>query len=184
MTIAAPLNTVDALKQHFPDAVLDVHEFRGETTVIVAPAELPKVMQFLRDTSGLIYNYLSDISAVDYLEQFGGIGDRPARFGVSYHLYSLLYNRRLRVKVYVDEDEPVVPTVTKVWPGANWLEREVHDMMGIRFDGHPDLRRLLMPDDWQGHPHRRDYPLGYETVQFSFNVEEILKHKPFAESQD
>jgi NADH-quinone oxidoreductase subunit C len=74
----------------------------------------------------------------------------------------------------------VVDTLTTVWPAANWLEREIFDMMGIEFTGHPDLRRLLMPDDWDGHPHRRDYPLGYETPMFSFNVDEIKKHKPFA----
>lgn len=212
-TIAAPLNPVEELQQRFSEDVLNVREFRGETTVIVAPAALAKIMQYLRDTAGLIYNYLSDISAVDYWEPYGtyserhetyggdnaalyspdptqpgseaqsGNIERPERFAVSYHIYSLLYNRRLRIKVFVNEDDPVVPTVTNVWPAANWLEREVHDMMGIRFDGHPDLRRLLMPDDWQGYPHRRDYPLGYEQVQFSFNVEEILKHKPFADSE-
>ncbi|NJL58228.1 hypothetical protein HC928_26270 [bacterium] len=96
------------------------------------------------------------------------------------NLYSLLYNRRIRVKAYVEEDEPVVPTVTDIWPAANWLEREAYDMMGIVFDGHPNMKRVLMPDDWNGYPHRRDYPLGYETVQFSFNVDEIMAHKPFA----
>jgi len=99
---------------------------------------------------------------------------------VSYHLYSLLYNRKVRLKVFVPEDDTTVPTATDVWPSANWPEREIFDMMGISFDGHPDMRRLLMPEDWDGHPHRRDYPLGYETIQFSFNVEEILKHKPSA----
>jgi NADH-quinone oxidoreductase subunit C len=92
----------------------------------------------------------------------------------------MLYKRRLRVKVYVSEDHPALPSVIGVWPAANWLEREINDLMGIQFDGHPDLRRLMMPDDWNGHPHRRDYPLGYETVMFSFNVEEIMKHKPKA----
>lgn len=212
-TIAAPLNPVEQLQQHFAEGVVNVREFRGETTVIVTPAALPNIMQYLRDTAGLIYNYLSDISAVDYWEPYGGYGERhetyggdnaalyspdptkpgsetqsghierPERFAVSYHIYSLLYNRRLRIKVFVNEDEPVVPTVTNVWPAANWLEREINDMMGIRFEGHPDMRRLLMPDDWQGHPHRRDYPLGYETIQFSFNVEDILKHKPFAKGE-
>ena len=84
------------------------------------------------------------------------------------------------MKVFVPEDEPEAASVTSVWPGANWLEREIFDMMGINFTGHPDMRRVLMPEDWDGHPHRRDYPLGYEQVQFSFNVEEILKYKPRA----
>jgi NADH-quinone oxidoreductase subunit C len=127
---------------------------------------------------GLIYNFLSDISPVDYYPD----ADRPGRFAVSYHIYSMLYNRRLRVKAYLQEDEPVISTVSDIWPAANWLEREAYDMMGITFEGHPYLKRILMPEDWDGHPHRRDYPLGYETIQFSFNAEEIQKHKPLAKA--
>ncbi len=164
------------LKAALPDAVLDVKEFRGETTIIVQREQIAEVARFMRDTPGLLFNFLSDISAVDYYPE----ATRPERFGVSYHLYSLIYQRKVRLKVFVPEDDTTVPTVTDVWPGANWPEREIFDMMGISFDGHPDMRRLLMPEDWDGHPHRRDYPLGYETVQFSFNVEEILKHKPSA----
>jgi NADH-quinone oxidoreductase subunit C len=176
MRIPEPLDPVEAVKTALPDAVQDFVKFRDETTIVVAPGEVPTVARYLRDTAGLIYNYLSDISAVDYYPEY----DRPGRFGVSYHLYSLLYNRRIRVKTYVDEDEPVVPTVTDIWPAANWLEREIYDMMGIEFAGHPNMRRLLMPADWHGFPHRRDYPLGYETIQFSFNAEEIQRHKPLA----
>jgi NADH-quinone oxidoreductase subunit C len=176
MNVAQALDPVETLKSALPDAVQDVVYFRDETTIVVDRAQIVRVMQYLRDTAGLIYNFLSDISAVDYYPEYS----RPERFGVSYHVYSLLYNRRLRVKVYVPEEDTVVETMTKVWPVANWLEREIFDMMGIRFEGHPDMRRILMADDWQGHPHRRDYPLGYETVQFSFNVEEILEHKPSA----
>jgi len=132
-----------------------------------------------------VYNFLSDISAVDYYPNDYGddfSGDyRPERYGVSYHILSMLYNRRLRVKTFAAEEDPVIPTAIGVWPAANWLEREITDLMGVKFAGHPDPRRLLMPDDWDGHPHRRDYPLGKETVAFSFNVEEIRKHKPFAE---
>ena len=92
----------------------------------------------------------------------------------------MLYNRRLRVKVFAADGDPMLPTATLVYPAANWLEREIADMMGIVFEGHPDQRRLLMPEDWHGHPHRRDYPLGKETVAFSFNEAEINKHKPYA----
>lgn len=180
MNIPNALDPVVSTKTAFGEGIQDVILFRGETTLVVAPFNVAKVARYLRDTNGLIYNFLSDISAVDYWEPTGGISGRPARFGVSYHFYSMLYNRRLRLKAFVDEDEPVVPTLTTIWPAANWLEREIADMMGIKFEGHPDPRRLLMPDDWNGHPHRRDYPLGYETIQFSFNAEEILKHKPFA----
>jgi NADH-quinone oxidoreductase subunit C len=153
-----------------------VRVFRDETTIIFATQDIVSVARYLRDPPGLLYNYLSDISSVDYYQDY----NRPGRFGVCYHLYSMLYNRRIRLKVYVQEDELLVPTLTVLWPAANWLEREIYDMMGIEFEGHPDLRRLLMPDDWNGHPARRDFPLGYETVMFSFNYDQISKHKPYA----
>jgi len=176
MSVPQALDPAAAVKNAFPDAVEDVHVYGGDTTLVVKPEHLAVVARFLRDTTGLVYNYLSDVSAVDYYPEY----NRPGRFGVSYHLLSMLYKRRLRLKVYLSEDNPSVETVTTIWPGANWLEREIQDMMGIDFKGHPDKRRLLMPEDWNGHPHRRDYPLGYETVMFSFNAEEILKHKPRA----
>lgn len=179
VNIVPAKDVVESLRAAFPDSVQDVIEFAGETTIVVRASDLLPVSRFLRDTPGLIYNFMSDVSAVDYWEP-GGVISRPGRFGVCYHIYSMLYNNRLRVKVYLDEDDPSVDTVSTIWPAANWLEREAADLMGITFKGHPDPRRLLMPDDWQGHPQRRDTPLGYETVQFSFNVEEIMKHKPFA----
>ncbi|MBE2270653.1 MAG: NADH-quinone oxidoreductase subunit C [Anaerolinea sp.] len=177
MQIPKALDPVEAVKGKFPDALLDVVTFRDETTLVIHPQQLVNVARYLRDTNGLIYNYLSDVSSVDYYPDY----NRPGRFGVCYHLLSMLYNRRVRVKVYLPEDEPVVPTVTQVYPAANWLEREIYDMMGIIFEGHPDLRRVLLPEDWDGHPLRRDAPLGYETVMFSFNVDEISKHKPYAQ---
>ncbi len=189
MEIPAARDPVSAARDAFNGAVLHVKQFRGETTLVVEPAHLPEVLDFLRVSSGLVYNMLSDVSAVDYYpEDYGDEFDgdesdyRPGRFAVSYHILSMLYNRRLRVKAFAAEDDPRLPTATVVWPAANWLEREIADMMGITFDGHPDQRRLLMPDDWHGHPHRRDYPLGKETVAFSFNEAEIRKHKPFAQN--
>jgi NADH-quinone oxidoreductase subunit C len=176
MHIPKPLDPVEAARTALPDAIQDVKDFRGDLTLIVRREEIVTVAQYVRDTPGLVYNFLSDISAVDYYPEYS----RPERFGVSYHIYSMLYNRRLRLKIYVPEEDTTAPSVTSIWPGANWLEREIFDMMGITFTGHPDMRRILMPEDWDGHPHRRDYPLGYEQVQFSFNVEEILKHKPSA----
>lgn len=183
MQIPAPLDPVKALQENFSDDILHVKRFRDETTVVVAAERIREVMAYLKSTPGLIYNFLSDISAVDYYPNDYGDGfeDRPERYGVAYHIYSMLYNRRLRVKVFAMEEEPVVPSIFPDWPAANWLEREIMDLMGIKFDGHPDQRRLLMPEDWQGHPHRRDYPMGKETVQFSFNVKEIMQHKPFAQ---
>jgi NADH-quinone oxidoreductase subunit C len=180
MQIPAAIDPAVAAKDKFGDDVLHVREFRGEITIAVKPEVVVDVCDYLRVTPGLVYNFLSDISAVDYYPD-PPTDERPERFGVAYHMYSMLYNRRLRVKTYLPEEEPVVKTVINVWPAANWLEREIADMMGVVFEGHPDPRRLLMPEDWDGHPHRRDYPLGKETVQFSFNIEEILKHKPFAQ---
>ncbi|MDZ4770455.1 MAG: NADH-quinone oxidoreductase subunit C [Chloroflexota bacterium] len=179
MNIPPALDPIASMYEAFDKAILDTKVFAKETTLVVAPDKLVMIARCLRDTSGLVYNYLSDISAVDYYPEMRGPGG-DGRFAVCYHLYSMLYNRRIRIKVYVPEDEPVVPTLTVLWQAANWLEREIYDMMGISFDGHPDLRRLLMPADWDGHPHRRDYPLGYESIMFSFNKDEINAHKPYA----
>lgn len=168
-----PLAPKQTLIDTFGDAVEGSEEFRGELTVIVKAEKIIEVAQHLRDADGLKYNLLSDITVVDYY---------PAepRFGVCYHLYSMAFNRRLRLKVLWSDGDAPVPSMTQLWPSANWEEREAYDMMGIVFSGHPDMRRIFMPDDWQGYPQRKDYPLGYETVQFSFNYDEIAKHKPFA----
>lgn len=183
MQLPDPLDPVVAVKEKFDDAVKHVHTFRNEVTLIVDAEQIVEIMLHLRNTPGLVFNFLSDISSVDYYpNDYGDSYDyRPERYAVSYHLYSMLYNRRLRVKVFVMEEDPVLPTITDVWPAANWLEREIADLMGIRFEGHPDPRRLLLPDDWEGHPLRRDVPMGKERVQFSFNAEEIMKYKPFAQ---
>src|SRR4051795_11906738 len=121
MQIPPALDPVVALKEALPDSFLDMHSFRDETTLIVKPADIVKVLRYLRDSKGLIYNYLSDISSVDYYPDY----NRPGRFGVCYHLYSMIYNRRLRLKVYLPEDKPEVPSLTPVWAAANWLEREI-----------------------------------------------------------
>jgi len=176
MQIPTSLDPAAAVKAALPDSILDVHVFRDEITLVVNPPDLVAVARYMRDTKGLVYNYLSDISAVDYYPDY----NRPGRFGVCYHLYSMLYNRRIRLKVFLQEEDPTVRSVTVVWLAAEWLERETYDMMGIKFEGHPDLRRVLLPEDWDGHPHRRDYPLGYETPMFSFNKDEINKFKPYA----
>lgn len=167
------LDPVTMIRNTFPDAVLDVVNFRGETTVVIDSEKIVDVARFCRDTEGLEFNLLSDISYVDYYP-------REPRFALCYHMYSILNNQRLRLKVYLPSEDPHAPTVTGVWPGANWPEREAWDMMGIRFDGHPDLRRILNPVDWVGHPLRKDYPLGYEQVQFTFNFDEVMKQKPHA----
>ncbi len=168
-----PLDPVEAIKAAFPDSVVDVINFRGETTVVVDSEKIADVAMFCRETEGMEFNLLSDMSCVDYYP-------KEPRFALCYHLYSMIYNTRLRLKVYLPGEDPHAPTVTGVWPAVNWQEREAFDMMGIRFDGHPDLRRILMPVDWEGYPLRKDYPLGYEQVQFSFNFDEIMSQKPHA----
>ncbi len=167
-----PRDPVAALREAFPDAVEEVVQFRGETTVYIAPAQMAAVAAFLRDGDGLKYDFLVSVVGVDYYPE-------SPRFAVAYHLYSMVFNTTLRLKVRLEEDEGV-PSVTPLWPTANWQEREAYDMFGIPFDGHPDLRRILMPEEWDGHPQRKDYPLGYETVQFSFNFDEIDRNKPYA----
>jgi NADH-quinone oxidoreductase subunit C len=157
----------------FGNAIENSEEFRGELTIIVTAERIAEICQFCRDEPSLQYNYLSDLSGIDYYPQ-------EPRFGINYHLYSMRYNRRLRLKTLWSDGDPDMPSVSGLWPNANWFEREVYDLFGVPFAGHPDLRRILMPHDWEGHPLRKDYPLGYETVQFSFNYDEVNKHKPFA----
>ena len=138
------------LKEKFPSAVQDVKEFRGEVTVTVSKEHVVEICRFLKVE--LRYNLLTDVTAVDYL------GKDP-RFMVVYNLYSIPNKDRLRVKAAVGEDSPRIDSVVGVWNSANWLERETFDLFGITFVGHPDLRRILMTDDWEGHPLRKDYPL-------------------------
>jgi len=135
------------------DAVRVTHAHHGDATALVDPARLGEVMRFLREDPDCAFDMLMDATAVDYLEQ----GLEP-RFEMVYHLYSLEKNHRLRVKAGVPEDACEVETLCGVWPAANWLEREVWDLYGIRFRGHPDLRRLLLYEEFQGHPLRKDYP--------------------------
>lgn len=158
--LATPSNplasaTVAAVRERFPNGVLEAGEYRGEMTIVVRPEIIAEVCQTLRDDKDLAYNYLADITAVDWLE-------REPRYDVVYHLLSLATYAVVRLKVRVgDEDtpDPEIPTVTGVWPGANWFEREIYDLFGIRFAGHPNQTRILMPNDWVGHPLRKDYPL-------------------------
>jgi len=138
------------LQEKFPGSVLDVKEFRGEVTVTVRKEDIVAVCRFLKES--FQYNLLTDLCGVDYL------GKEP-RFMVVYNLFSIPHKDRLRVKAPVSEADCVIDTVTGVWSTANWLEREAYDLMGIVFTGHPDLRRILMTDDWVGHPLRKDYPL-------------------------
>jgi NADH-quinone oxidoreductase subunit C len=137
--------------------VLDTHEHHGDHTAVVSAEGIVDALRFCRDEPDLGFDMLMDLTAVDYLK-YPGREDGP-RFDVVYHLYSVTHNHRVRLKVPVEQDAPSVPTATALWPIANWLEREVWDMYGIRFDGHPDLRRLLLYEEFVGHPLRKDYPM-------------------------
>jgi NADH-quinone oxidoreductase subunit C len=145
------------LRARFGAAIVDTHEFRGDTTAVIERRALVDALRFCRDEPALTFDMLTDLTAADYLK-FPGREDGP-RFEVVYQLYSLAHNHRLRLKVRVDEDDAVVPTAVELWPIANWLEREVWDMFGVRFAGHPDLRRLLMYEQFVGHALRKDYPI-------------------------
>ena len=145
------------LCERLGDRALATHAFRGDHTAVVAREAIANALAFCRDDALLRFDLLMDVTAVDYLK-FPGREDGP-RFEVVYHLYSIGHGHRVRLKVPVEQDDPVVPTATGLWPIANWLEREVWDMFGIRFDGHPDLRRLLMYEEFEGHPLRKDYPI-------------------------
>ena len=139
------------LKEWNASAVAQVIEFRGETTVVVPRQHLLGAAELLADEPSLRFSFLSDLSAVDRFPL-------EPRFEVNYHLLSIEKRLRLRLKVKLSTADPVVHSVTQIWPTANWHEREVFDMFGILFEAHPDLRRILMPDDWEGHPLRKDYP--------------------------
>ncbi len=167
--------TIEKLYAAFPQNVKGHSEFRGEITVKVEASQLHDVALFLRDDEDCRYNLLVDVYGADRLK----LGQSP-RFAANYELYSIPHNKFLRLLVEAPEPAegygqngslPVLPSVTDVWPTANWLERETYDLMGIEFSRHPWLRRIMMPDNWVGHPLRKDYPLGGEPVYFSHDQE-------------
>ncbi|MCP3915735.1 MAG: NADH-quinone oxidoreductase subunit C [bacterium] len=179
-----PQDLIESVTSRFPDAVSSSHVFRADATVVVTPEGLLAVARFLKEDPELALNFLMDLSAVDY-SAFGqgharglfassGVAVAPSflipdldpwpgppgeRFAVVYHFFSGTQRHRLRLVVPVPETRAAVESLTPLWPAANWLEREVWDMFGIRFEGHPDLKRILMYDGFEGHPLRKDYPV-------------------------
>jgi len=143
---------VTSLQNGVAGSVAQLSLYVGDWTVIVPVSHLLQAVAHLRDAPDCAFDYLSDLTATDWPPRPEG------RFDVIYMLYSTRHRHRVRVKVKVGEHTPV-PSVTGIWPAANWLEREVFDMFGVNFEGHPDRRRILMPEDWQGYPQRKDYPL-------------------------
>ncbi len=142
---------LDDLQKRFPGAISEAVIFRNMPSLNVAKEHLVGVCQFLKGSDGGAYTLLTDETAADYPK-------REKRFDIIYHLYSFERNTRLRLRVQVGAAEKV-PSVTGVWPTANWLEREIYDMFGVVYEGHPDLKRILMPDEWVGHPLRKDYDI-------------------------
>ena len=159
------------LTEELGDRLVRIEEFRGQTSLVIQPEGVLLACGRLLERG---FALLAGLTAVDYWPE-------QPRFAVLYQLYSLSGKRLLGLKVPLPENQAELPSVEGLYPNANWHEREVFDMFGIRFSGHSDLRRILMPFDWEGHPLRRDYPLGYEEVQFSFNFDEIERRKKYAE---
>ena len=152
-----PSRIAAALQREHADWLSEITNALGETTIVVPREQIVAVCEFLKTTPDYQFNFLSDVCGFDR-----GPEEEP-RFEVNYHLFSTTKHHRLRLKVILYEEDAHVPTVTTVWRTANWHERETYDLFGVIFDGHPDLRRILLPDDWQGHALRKDFPLrGYE----------------------
>lgn len=163
------------LKSEFGDAILGVNHFRDDMTIAVTPDSLFAICEALIGQDELSINYLADITAVDWLDH-----DLAAsgRFEVVYNLYSLKHKYRFFLSVHLPETDPTIRSLVDLWEGANWMEREVFDLFGVTFEGHPDLTKILTPDDLEGHPLRKDFPLTYEVPRFTWNKDnppEVIK---------
>ncbi len=162
-------SAVNALQERLDGQVTEFHD---QVTVGISAEKIQEAGFILRDEFG--FEVLAAETAVDYWPQ------ETPRFHVVYRVRSLQYNLILGLQVALDGHAPTLPTLEVVYANANWFEREIWDMFGINIEGHSDLRRIMMPHDWEGHPLRKDYPLGYEEVQYSFNFDEINQRKPYA----
>lgn len=153
---------VQQLKVKLGGVIVNETDFLGQTTLEIGKENLLSVLSFFKNSVEPGYEVLMDLTAVDYIE--------PAkRTKVIYWLHNPTSKERVRVILFTEREEPI-PSVTSLWGGADWYERELYDMFGVHFENHPDLKRILMPDDWQGHPMRRDYPLTEEPVEFKHGV--------------
>ncbi len=151
------------LRDRDGDAVLDTVFFREHAAVLVSPASVPATLAHLREKG---YGFLASVHGVDYFPE-------EPRLGVHYELLDMSKVDRISVRTRVSTEEPIVPSVTAAWPTADHQEREVYDMFGVIFDGHHDLRRILMPEDYEGHPQRRDFPIGGEPILFTHNERDV-----------
>jgi NADH-quinone oxidoreductase subunit C len=154
-----PLQIAKMIEEKFAGQVVGTESYVGQVGVMLRKDNIKDICLFLRDEPSLKMDHLSDLTAVDFSRY---PGDTGPRFEVVYNLISTEHHHRIRLKVRVPEEDPRIDSVSSIWQTANWHERETYDLMGITFDGHPDLRRILLPEDWEGHPLRKEYPLkGY-----------------------
>jgi len=170
-----PLEIAEKIKESFPMDVVEVTSFRDQVSIIVKKDNIVDICRYLHDDPNLSFDHLQDLCGADYL------GKKEPRFEVVYNLYSIKYRNSIRVKAQVPEDDPRIRTVTSIWAGANWHERECFDMFGIKFKGHPDLRRILLPEDWEGYPLRKDYPLEGPEKEWSGFADAIETAKKYRE---
>ena len=170
-----PIEAVEKIKEKFPEEVRDVKEFREQVSVTLNKGRIFEICRFLHDEPELSFDYLADLCGTDYL------GKKDKRFEVVYHLYSIKHRCGIRLKAEVTEDDPTIDSVVPIWAGVNWHERECFDMYGITFKGHPDLRRILMPEDWEGHPLRKDYPIKGPEKEWSGFVDVLDRARRFRE---
>ncbi len=166
-----PLEIAKKIKERFPDQVVQVEEHRGQVGVIVKKDRIVEMLRWLHDDPALQLNHLADLCGVDYLSK------KDVRFEVVYNLYSIPLKHRIRIRAEVPEDDCQIESVTSIWMGANWHERECFDLLGITFVNHPDLRRILLPEGWEGHPLRKDYPLDGGGKRWSGYDEVVEKSK-------
>jgi NADH-quinone oxidoreductase subunit C len=148
-----PIQVAERLKENFPEEVLSIDEFRGQVSVTIRKHKILAIAKYLHEEPELHFDYLRDLFGVDYL------GKKNPRFEVVYQMYSLKHRHTLRLKAQVPEEGCSIKSVVSVWKAADWNERECYDMFGIKFEGHPDHRRILLPEDWEGYPLRKDYPV-------------------------
>jgi len=148
-----PTEIAEKVKKRFPEEVVEVTDFRDQVSVIVKRGKILNICRYLHDDPSLFFDHLQDLCGSDYH------GKKDPRFEVVYNLYSITNHHKIRIRAQVPDNDPSIQSVTSIWAGANWHERECYDMFGIVFKGHPDHRRILLPEDWEGHPLRKDYPL-------------------------
>ena len=167
---------VEKITSSLGDAILNGEVTLGDAILHILPESLPQVAKFLKEDPEMSFDYLSQITGVDYLDQ-----EKEPRFESVYELHSIDKNHSVRIRVGLTEENPTVPTISDLWKGALFPERELYDMYGFNITGHPDLKRLIMPEEWEGHPLRKDYPLTTEDVAFSYNRDyksQLVKSNP------